>query len=209
MGKVKQFKAAFCCVLALIMSMKQSPLVFAQSSVDTHAPIIELVPMAEAEADDVQVFTVQAADDEILKDVILYYRRDGQLPYLPAPMNQIGSSGYYAATVETDRNDLRSIQYYIQARDESGNRTVEGFAFDPYIRSLNENNAYAAQQSLAIKSTPTVPATETAATASGIKWWHLALGVLAVGAIASSVGGDGNGDNDNNLVPLTINLTGL
>jgi len=200
----KSLKATICYLLVLVFTTTQTPLAFAQSAIDVQAPVIELVPMAEAEADDVQVFTVQAADNEILKDVILYYRRDGQRPYQQAPMKQIGSSGYYVANIKTNPTDLRGFQYYIQARDENGNRTVEGFAFDPYTRSLIENRSYAAQQVLTPSSAPIVNATETT---SRIKWWHLALGVLAAGAIASTVGSDDGNSRD--LAPLTINLSGL
>ena len=207
MSITKSLKATICYLLVLVFTTTQTPLALAQATVDVQAPVIELVPMAEAEADDVQVFTVQAADNEILKDVILYYRRDGQRPYQQAAMKQIGSSGYYVASIETDPTDLRGFQYYIQARDEIGNRTVEGFAFDPYTRSLIENSTYAVQQTLNPSPAPTVITTETTATTSRIKWWHLALGVLAAGAIASTVGNDDGNSRD--LAPLTINLSGL
>lgn len=204
---IKRIKATICYLLVLVFTATHTPIALAQSAVDVQAPVIELAPMAEAEADDVQVFTVQAADNEALKDVILYYRRAGQLPYQQAPMNQIGSSQYYVANIDTDHTDLRDFQYYIQARDESGNRTVDGFAFDPYTRSLVENSAYAAQQALNLSAAPDVLVEQTSPTTSSIKWWHLALGVLAAGAIASTVGSDDGSQRD--LAPLTVNLSGL
>jgi len=207
MGKFKQLKATICCVLALVVTATHSPLVIAQSPLDIRAPIVELVPMAEADADAAQVFTVRAADNEYLRDVTLYHRRDGQIPYQTEPMKQIGSSVYYAATVETDPTDLRSIQYYIQARDASGNRTVDGFAFDPYSRLLNENTSIAAQQELNLNSTPNVITQDSTTTSSRIKWWHLALGVIAAGAIASSA--TSGSQNQSDQATLTINLTGL
>jgi hypothetical protein len=202
----RKIKATICYLLVLVFTATHTPLALAQSTIDAQAPVVELVPMAEVEADDVQVFTVQAADDGILKDVILYYRRAGQLPYQQAPMKQIGSSQYYVANIETLPTDLRSFQYYIQARDESGNRTVDGYAFDPYTRTLVENSAYAAQ-ALNLTSAPEVSEEASTATSSRIKWWHLALGVVAAGAIASTVGGDDGGQSD--LAPITVNLSGL
>ena len=103
---------------------------------DTEPPIIELEELAEVVADSSQVFTVQVAEDGELQDVTLFYRRIGQQPYNSTDMQQLASSEFYSATIVTDAEDLRPIEYYIQARDLSGNRTVKGFAFDPFIRSL-------------------------------------------------------------------------
>jgi len=190
-------------VLVIALSLSNATVTLAQSSPDTRSPVIELEAVAQSQADSSQVFTAQVVDDRLLKDVILYHRRDGQQAFSPTPMTPLGDSAYFTASIPTEPDDLRAIQYYVQARDEGGNRTVEGYAFDPYTRVLIANSA--------VISTPEpVPAAQTE-TSSGIRWWHVALGVVLVGAIASAAGGSssGGGSSGDGTVPLTVTLTGL
>lgn len=190
-------------VLVIALSLSNATVTLAQSSPDTRSPVIELEAVAQSQADSSQVFTAQVVDDRLLKDVILYHRRDGQQAFSPTPMTPLGDSAYFTASIPTEPDDLRAIQYYVQARDEGGNRTVEGYAFDPYTRVLIANSA--------VISTPEpVPAAQTG-TSSGIRWWHVALGVVLVGAIASAAGGSssGGGSSGDGTVPLTVTLTGL
>lgn len=192
--------------LVLALALSPSAPLFAQSSPDTRSPVIELEALAESQADSAQVFTAQVADDRVLLDVILYHRRAGQQPFAKLIMKQIGDSGFFTASVATEPDDLRAIEYYVQARDEGGNRTVEGYAFDPYIRAIIPNEEL-------ITSTVTTPETTSTSAAAGsstskIRWWHVALGVLAAGAVAAAVSGSGS-DGDDGSVPLTVTLTGL
>jgi hypothetical protein len=171
-------------------------------SIDTQAPVIELEELATAMLASSQVFAAQIAEDNALLDATLYYRREGQQAYQSAAMLPRGSSGFYSVTITTDPTDLRNIEYYIQARDTSGNRTVNGFAFDPYIRTLTTDTLAqeGAEQSidsntgdLAAQSTPLYKQ----------RWFQIALGVVAVGLLASTQDG---GEDDTTLVPLTINV---
>lgn len=188
------------------MSLSNATFTLAQSSSgssspDTRSPVIELEAIGEAQADKSQVFTVQVVDDRLLKDVILYHRRDGQQAFSRVVMNPLADSAFFTTSITTDPTDLRSIQYYIQARDEGGNRTVQGYAFDPYTRVLIANNTI-------IDNQPIVPA-ETVSSSGGIRWWHIALGVIAVGALLSAADGGDSGAGDDGTVPLTVNVTGL
>lgn len=173
----------------------------AQSSPDTRSPLIELEAVAESQAEESQVFTAQVVDDRLLKDVLLYHRRTGQQAFTPTPMTVLGDSAYYTASINTDPEDLRSIEYYVQARDESGNRTVEGYAFDPYTRVLIENEAL-------VLTAQAKPETTPAFNTSSIRWWHIAAGILVAGAIASAAKGGGSDSSDDATAPLTFNLTG-
>jgi len=197
-GSVNRFIAT---ALVLIMSLSNATYAYAQSSPDTRSPLIELETVAEASADATQVFTAQVVDDRILKDVILYHRREGQQAFTPVTMQPIGDSAYFTASVETDPEDLRAIQYYVQARDEGGNRTVQGYAFDPYTRDLISNNA--------VINTQAIAPVKKASSRRGVKWWQIVLGVVAVGALASAVGGSGGDGSDDGTVPLTVTATGL
>ena len=175
------------------------------TSSDTTPPVIELEELVDGVADSSQVFTVQITEEAELQDVTLYYRRNGQEPYTLATMQMLGNSDLFTVSIDTDPTDLRPIEYYIQARDSSGNRTVSGFAFDPYSRNL--------APALAVRSRPEpveneeiAPEREPIATSTPFykrRWFQVTLGVLAVGALASTLDG---GDDDSELVPVTINL---
>ena len=178
------------------------------ASSDTTPPVIDLEELADGVADNSQVFTVQITEETELQGATLFYRRNGQEPYTEAPMQPIGNSELYTVSIDTDPTDLRPIEYYIQARDTAGNRTVSGFAFDPYSRSLTP--------SLAIRSRPQAaqdadiePEIAPIATSKPFykrRWFQVTLGVIAVGALASTLASGGGDDEDTQLVPVTINL---
>jgi hypothetical protein len=168
-------------------------------SIDTAAPIIELEELTEGTADRTQVFTAQVAEDNTLDGVTLYYRREGQLPFTPAPMESLGTTGYFSVSIPTDFNDLRTIEYYVQAIDSAGNRTVSGFAFDPYQRTLSSAGTPISGDEKAASEQPqeeSIPLLKR-------RWVQITLGVLAVGAVASLVSDDGS---DSEVVPLTFSL---
>ncbi|ASJ75430.1 hypothetical protein [Granulosicoccus antarcticus] len=180
---------------------------------DSLPPIIELEQLTEGVADRSQVFTVQIAEDRELQDATFYYRREGQLPFTPAPMEALGNTGYYSVSIPTDRSDLRTIEYYVQARDLSGNRTVSGFAFDPYRRTL-QPSIDPLQSSDSSGNAQIRSQTDGAPTTSPRKagndspllqrrWVQITLGILAVGVVASLAQDD---SEDSQVVPLTFNL---
>ena len=195
---------ALVWLLAMVLSIISTQSVFGQS-IDTVAPIIELEELAEGEADLTQVFTVLIAEDVLLRDAALYYRREGQLPFTPAPMQALGDTGYYSVSIPTDKTDLRTIEYYVQARDEAGNRTVSGFAFDPYQRRLKPSSKITSSSSTqtTVQPTPTPPEEPNAPPLLKQRWVQVTLGVVAVGILASMASGGGS---DSQVVPLTFNL---
>lgn len=184
----------------LLGLMLASPVALSQE-VDTVAPVIELEELTESVADRSQVFTAQIGEDNELKSVTLYYRREGQLPFTPAPMEPLGNSGYFSVSIPTDFNDLRAIEYYVQAMDATGNRTVSGFAFDPYRRDLT-----APPSPLSSAGEPRSQADVAGSEDTPLlkrRWVQVVLGVLAVGVVASLVTDDGE---DSEVVPLTFSL---
>ncbi|MBX2835613.1 MAG: hypothetical protein KTR35_02085 [Gammaproteobacteria bacterium] len=182
----------------LVLSQFTATIAQAQSSPDVQAPVIDLELLEESVADQTQVFSALVADDRELQDVLLYYRRAGQQPFTPATMQPLGDTGYYSVSLETDPEDLRAIEYYVQARDSSGNRTVSGYAFDPFKRTLSKTTQELSSAS-GISSAETAPIEDD----GGISIWGIALGVLLVGALAAAAGG---GDGGSNGVPLTVNI---
>jgi len=199
--------------LAFVLMITQTVLnpVMAQNAPDVESPIIELEAVLEADAGDTQVFTALVADDKQLKDVTLYHRRSGRAPFERAAMSPLGTTGYYSVNLPTDPTDLRAIEYYIQARDQGGNRSVSGFAFDPYSRNINASTVAAkptvsttpepiAQPTVASVDITTKPEADN----SNRKWWGVAIAVVVLGALAASSGGDSGSDPDR--AELTINL---
>lgn len=190
-------------VLSLLAILFYSGLAQAQDT-DTVPPLIEVEELTEGTADRSQVFTAQVTEDNNLAGVTLYYRRAGQLPFTPAPMEALGTTGYFSVSIPTDFSDTRTIEYYVQAQDEAGNRTVSGYAFDPYQRTLTASpdplDASAAKPADAATSTSTA---DTSTPLLKRRWFQITLGVIAAGVIASAVQDDGE---DSEVVPLTFNV---
>lgn len=189
-----------CLAAALLAALALTPLHAQQQGPDTRAPVIEIETLDESTADATQTFTAQVADDRELAGVTFHHRRAGQQPFARVPMRALGDSDYYGISLPTDPDDLRSIEYYVQALDESGNRTVSGFAFDPHVRTLRPQVVAAA---------PPPPERQPAETSGSRRWWAVALGVLAVGAVVSLAGSDdgGGGGGGGDTVPLTVDLS--
>lgn len=189
--------------IACLCATAQSSAQGTGSVVDNRPPVIELEELAEATANSSQVFTVQIAEESELRDATLYHRRSGQEPYAAVSLEPLGSSGFYTVSINTDPADLRAIEYYVQARDASGNRTVSGFAFDPYTRSLAPARFTPAPVAETIATTPpTVQITQPTPFYKK-RWFQITLGVVAVGALASSL--DSGGD-ETRVVPVTLTL---
>lgn len=204
------FRTLVIGVIAFLQTV--APIAHAQTAgtalPDGEPPIIEIEEIRAGVAAGNQVFTAQVVDNKQLVDVILYHRRAGQQAFTRNEMKALAETSFYSATIPTPSNDLRAIEYYVQARDEGGNRTVYGFAFDPLIRSLEPADG-TAPTSISTADQNTSSASSSAepqiSTRSRVRWWHIALGVVAAGAIAAAAGGGSDGSGDG-TVPLTINL---
>jgi len=201
---VSQHIFVLCLFVLFLFIMPMQP-AFGQNF-DTVGPVIELEELTVGEAAQTQVFTVLIAEDVLLRDAALYYRREGQLPFTPAPMQALGDTGYYSVSIPTDSTDLRTIEYYVQARDEAGNRTVSGFAFDPYQRRLQPSSKITTNTESQTTVEP-IPTSKEEANIPPIlrqRWVQVALGVVAVGIVASLASSSGGSDSE--VVPLTFNL---
>jgi len=162
---------------------------------DIEPPMIELEQIKQGVAGQDQVFTAQVSDDNGVEDVKLYYRFRGQQAFNNLPMKALGNSAYYVGSIETQSDETRPIEYYIQALDTLGNREVNGFAFEPLVRVLD-----APAENVAIVEEP--PQQQKS---GGVKIWHIVVGVLAAGAVAAAVGRNGAFDDNNQL---TVNAPG-
>jgi hypothetical protein len=212
---------SICCIIAILQVI--APAAYAQGVgnglPDIDPPLIKVVQIDSSDAATGQVFTAEVTSDGELLDVHLYYRRSGQNAFAKRTMDVLGQSVFFSTTVPTELTDLRALEYYVQARDEQGNRAVSGFAFEPLVRSITSplaaGTATTPAQSQGERitnrqssATSTVGARDAPATRS-IKWWHVALGVVAVGALVAAADGGSDGSttvSEGDTVPLTITL---
>ena len=203
--KRRKFYALIACLTACLVTSLSALGQGDNTALDTSPPVIELETLDNAVADQSQVFTVQIAEDVELQDATFYFRRAGQQPFTAKAMRAIGASGFYSATLRTDPNDLRAIEYYIQARDTSGNRTVSGFAFDPYVRKLSAASVAQEQATpeQGSQSTAEQPLQATSTPFYKKRWVQIAFGVVAAGVIASSLNSDGS---DTRIAPVNFTL---
>jgi len=175
-------------------------LVQAQST-DVDPPFIELEIVEEGVSGETQVFSAAVSDNESVSSVTLFYRFGNTAAYISAPMSVIQSTDIYTASIDTSSTGANLIQYYMEARDAGGNRTVQGFAFDPFERLLNEESIAASNSVVA--AAPVVPVAAPRMSTRR-KLIYGALGVLVVGGLASSIGGGSSGGGGNEQVDLTI-----
>jgi len=215
-----QTRRGICAALALWLTLLQPMysslgLPFAQlahaqsnSTPDITPPQIELDELTESVADFSQVFSARVIDNRQLTEVTLHFRRDGNGPFERIPMKSLGDTEFYSASLATEPDDLRNFEYYFQAIDGAGNRSVSGFAFEPYVRELVAPESSPTAPAIAltdpvqtpnndveVASATTTTTTDSTSNGGSGRWWMIALGVLAVGALASAANsGDNAGD---------------
>jgi len=219
-----------CITLSVSLGLSSLivPLAHAQQGVfDINPPVIELDESNEGIAGETQVFTAQVTDDRALRDVKLYYRFTGQEAYIDLFMTRLGDTDFFSSNVNTNVNETRGIEYYIQARDEGGNRVIKGFAFDPFVRTLVPPGAEPEPETTDPAADPTTDTgqptepdstvlssnTDTAEPAQqrsgGIsKWWYVVIGVLVAGAAVAAAGGDDGGSNNGQTTPINVTVDG-
>jgi len=169
---------------------------------DVTAPVMEqknLVTRIEA-GKDYQIL-VTATDNVGVKDVILFYRNTGDKVYQNKVMRHVPNTDDYSLTLSASELRGDGLEYYIQATDQAGNALLLGYAFSP-IAVVVEHPPLKEQVASSSAMDSTIPM-KTSGTApekkyeseSSYKWLWIGLGVLAVGALASSGGGGGGGDS--------------
>lgn len=179
-------------------------LVHAQSeTIDVDPPTIQLEAVVEGVRGETQVFSATVEDNNQVSSMTLHYRFGKDTSYLSVPMSAILGTSIYTASIDTSDTTAGVIQYYMEARDAGGNRTVQGFAFDPFERALIEDNALVANEPIA--TAPVEPVASTRMSTQR-KIIYGVLGVLVVGglAAASSGGSSGSGTSSTGQVDLTI-----
>jgi len=203
----KLFRTGFALWFALTQVMFGTSAAFAQSGlIDVEPPLIEHEIISEVEADTRQTFFATVVDDDELDSVSLYYRFSGDPTYSVVLMNRVSYSSTYIVHLPTDSASDRNIEYYIQARDKAGNRTVRGYAFNPLVRNITAENA----EPDAATSENTKAAETAASSNKNRTALYIVLGTLALGLLAGSLGKPGGGGGSAEPCPngiCTISVT--
>ena len=179
-----------------IICLGAFPGIATAQSVDIEPPVIEFEAIDEGTLGDNQVFGATVLDNVAVSSVKLFYRFSESGQYRSQLMIMLGSSGIYTITIDNEAvpADATFVQYYLEALDGVGNRSLQGFAFDPIERQLVEAQIVAAD------------ATTEPVAATGIslnqKIIYGALGLLLVGVLASASGGGGSSTTPG--VPVTV-----
>jgi len=204
----KLFSSGFACWFALSQTLVGMSSAHAQSGpIDVEPPLIEHEIVSTVTADARQSFFATVVDDDELDSVSLYYRFQNDPTYSSVPMNRVSFSSTYIAHVPTSRASDRNIEYYIQARDKAGNRTVRGYAFNPLVREIN-----LAGEEPAASTTST--GTTAASGGSRVRTiLYVVLGILTLGVIAGSASrsnssspAPGGGNCSDGLCTITITV---
>lgn len=182
---------ALWCLIFCFLATVVSTTALAQQKVlaDFESPIIEHSTLEAGFVGGVEVFGATVVDNEEIEAVSLFYRFSGETEFAELRMREIASSSFYSVKVDTANVplDTPAIEYYLQAQDASGNIVLKGFAFQPLIRTFKVAEP-------AVVAPVSEPVQAPVIEAKKINWLYVALGVIAVGGIATALGGD-SGDS--------------
>lgn len=204
--RITLFTSAFTALLHVILSVSlaTSGLVHAQTP-DVDPPTIELELVEEGVRGETQVFSATVTDNDQVSSMTLHYRFGGESAYVSTPMSAIAGTSIYTASVDTNGTDAGLIQYYMEARDAGDNRTVQGFAFDPFERALVDEVVPAVADSTAVQ-TPVEPEVAAPRMSTQRKIAYGVIGLLVVGGLASSLGGSDGGGNPPSGQQTQVNI---
>lgn len=132
-------KRFFALSLAILMSASQMMAGIASAQVpDSEAPVlIHRQADSAGVAGELQTFLARVSDDYEVESVTLFYRQSDQGDFTQIPMRALFDSlDEYMIAVETVDSAYEGLQYYIVARDTSGNVTNRGFEYAPIVLPL-------------------------------------------------------------------------
>ncbi|MDO6460227.1 hypothetical protein Q4485_05930 [Granulosicoccaceae sp. 1_MG-2023] len=198
-------------VLLITPGLVFSPVLLAQQSpfvADFDPPVIDHQAPDGIQASGAQAITATVTDDVGVGSVMLKYRPIGTDNYKSVTMTLLGGSGVYMVTLPAAEAASPGIEYYIEARDVSGNTVLKGFPISPLKLSVAEPAAPLVQSGPSVVATPVAQSETEADSGSGRKWLWIGLGVLALGGLAAAAGGGGGSDGggtDNVDLTITAN----
>lgn len=202
---VRRNVAYFLAALQIVMSSLSLFISPAYAQIlDTEPPTVGFDTVDESRKGDAQVFTVVATDNQSIESIVIFYRTDPEAAFQAADMMRIGETDLYTMTIAADAipESAELIQYYIEAKDQAGNRTLQGFSFDPAERALISSEAALAD------NTPEQAQEESESLLGSLsttqKVVYTVLGVIVVGALIAAAGSDGGSSSPTTQVTLTV-----
>lgn len=198
-----KFMNSFLAITHLLFSvLVLTPSVAHAQDADINPPMIQIEAVDQGVQGEVQVFSATVTDDNQIASMNLFYRLGSDADYTSVPMTVVTGTDIYTASVDTADNSNNVIQYYMEAKDLEGNRTVQGFAFDPFERALTQNGASAGNAQAAA-----IPAAnaDTGGGTSTVR--KVVYGLLAVAVIGGLVGASNSSSGGNAADAGEVELT--
>lgn len=223
-----QSLARFFCVVFLLVQMSQP---FAQvvqvseffqlaqldsasndGGIDLDPPQVDHIPVASGVAGSAQSLSVKAVDVQGISSVTLLHRANPDDEYKRVLMRQVSGTDNFTVSIDLGI-EQRLIEYYFLVIDVGGNKVLNGFPYEPFSRILTEpkipieESKPVEAQNAPPQNPPEVSTTteQMAQNKTALLW--VALGVLAIGAIAaSSGGGEGTPTSSGETVPVILNV---
>ena len=185
---VRLMQSLLHCFLVLMIFCSGSLNAYAQAG-DTEPPSLTYESIERGVVNEAQLFIIEATDNVELATVTFAYRVEDNADYRIVPMARQGATDTYSVTLTAEEIGAGSqfIQYYIEAADTTGNRTLEGFAFNPLTRALVD----ASEISPPAVQAEAGPLSQFSELSTGKKILYGALGVLAVGALIAATDSGG------------------
>jgi hypothetical protein len=184
----------------LIQSMLFSNIAHAEQlslpAADLSAPEVEHHPISKPLSSGAAHRIQATVKDNVGVDAVsLFYRRVGDTQYQrKAMLRETQDSDVFSVTL--GRKDLAApgIEYYIQATDIAGNSVLFGYSFEPIKLSVLSGSGSTADATDTALSEP-LNGDGNEKKKGGSKWIWIALGALALGAVAAAASGGGGGDS--------------
>ena len=185
---------AVLCIGSLITSMMPIRVLQAQVQ-DLNAPEIRHTVVPEGVAGQIQTFDAVVFDDTQITRAVMSYRFEGQEKFTPVEM-VFREKDDYRAVVPTEAGREATMEYYLEATDAGGNRSIEGFP--NYFKRRLTVPVETAQQSVKIDK---VENTETEAS---VNVSEAVVEEESVKGAAESNAGDSQGKKKSNALWLIV-----
>ena len=202
----------FVLSIMLIQSLLISNITHADQlslpAADLTAPEVDHQPMGEPlSSGATHRFQATVKDNVAVDTVSLFFRRVGESDYQrKAMLREAQDSDVFSVTLGRKEISSPGIEYYIQATDTAGNSVLYGYSFEPIKLSvLSGADSIADNTDTEFSEASTDNPKEKKK--GGSKWIWIALGALAVGAIAAAAsggGGDGGGSSGGDSGTITV-----
>jgi len=179
---------------------------------DLDPPDVNHIPINSGVAGSAQSFSVRAVDAQGIAEVTFFYRAFNQDAYQSLEMRNVAGTDNYTVSVQTTESQ-KQFEYYFLVVDTGGNKVLNGFPYQPFERFLVQPTT---ADSANPKETPAEDVTNAEQAdqtdkpaGPGVNSNHLLwglLGLVVIGALASSGGGDQSTGSNGQTVPVTVRV---